>query len=190
MSKVLVFFAEGFEEIEGLTAVDLLRRAGVDTDMVSVTDDLYVTGSHKIRISCDKTLKETDFEGADFLVLPGGMPGTKNLEGCQELMGKLDIFNEKAHKGEDKHICAICAAPSIFAHRGYLKGKKACSHPSVEEQLKEGGADVLSQSVTVDGHIVTSRGMGTAMDFGLKLVELIKGADTAADIGKSIVYRV
>lgn len=109
MSRIGIFFAEGYEEIEALTVVDLVRRAGISIDMISVTEAGEVTGSHGITVKMDRTLAETDFSQLDMLVLPGGMPGTKGLEDCEALMEKLDEFYTSG-----KYIAAICAAPSIL----------------------------------------------------------------------------
>ena len=149
------FFAEGYEEIEALTVVDLVRRAGISIDMISVTEAGEVTGSHGITVKMDRTLAETDFSQLDMLVLPGGMPGTKGLEDCEALMEKLDEFYTSG-----KYIAAICAAPSIFGHRGYLKGRKATSYPDFESHLE--GADVTGAAAIVDGNVITGRGMGCA----------------------------
>jgi len=184
MSRVDVFFAEGFEEIEALTVVDLLRRAGIETDMVSVTKENYITGAHKISVKTDKTIEEVKFEEVDMIVLPGGMPGTLNLETCNKLSEQLVIFDH-----EKKLISAICAAPSILAHLGILKGRKACSHPSVENQLEEAGVEVTNASVEISDHITTSRGMGTAMDFGLAIVTRFSNEDVAKKIAQGIIYK-
>ena len=125
MAKAGIFFAEGYEEIEALTVVDLCRRAGVEICMISVTGNDSVTGSHGICVKMDALLKEVDFSGLDMLILPGGMPGTKNLEGCAPLMEQLDRFY-----ADGKWVAAICAAPSIFGHRGYLEGREAVCYPS------------------------------------------------------------
>ena len=119
MSKVCVFFGTGYEEIEALTVVDILRRAGIETDMVSVMDEQTVMGSHQIPVVMDKLLSEVDFDSVDVLVLPGGLAGTKNLEACEALMEQVDTFVK-----EGKTVCAICAAPSILGHRGHLNGKR------------------------------------------------------------------
>lgn len=182
MSKVLVFLAEGFEEIEALTVVDLCRRAGIKTDTVSVGTERLVTGSHKIPVQADVLLKEADFDGADMLVLPGGMPGTRNLEACDLLMEKLDEFYKKG-----KCVSAICAAPSIFGHRGYLRGRNACSYPGFEKELE--GAEVCEETVAVSEHVTTSRGMGTAMDFGLAIVERFCGRKKAEELAAAVIYR-
>lgn len=182
MSKVAVFFAEGFEEIEALTVVDILRRAAVEVDMVSIADKEYETGSHKITVKMDKNLTGYDFDAVDMLVLPGGIPGTPNLEACGPLMEKItEFYNNK------KYIAAICAAPSIFGHKGFLKGRKACCYPSFESHLT--GALVSENSVELDGNVLTSRGMGTAIDFSLAILEIFAGKQKADELAGKIVYR-
>lgn len=182
MSRIGIFFAEGYEEIEALTVVDLARRAGLTIDMISVNGDREVTGSHGISVKMDKIFSEADFDGLDMLVLPGGMPGTKNLESCQELMEKLDEF----YASKDKYVAAICAAPSIFGHRGYLKGRRATSFPDFEGHLE--GAEVTHGAAEVDGNVITGRGMGCAIPFGLAIVELFLGKNAADALAEKIVY--
>ena len=181
MSKILVFLAEGFEEIEALSVVDLCRRAGIGVDTVAVSDQKTVTGSHGIPVLADVLFEEADFDNADMLVLPGGMPGTKNLEACEPLMQQLDAFYKAG-----KCVSAICAAPSIFGHRGYLQNRNACSYPSFEKELN--GAKVSRESVEVSEHVTTSRGMGTAISFGLAIVERFCGGEKAQELAKAIVY--
>lgn len=181
MSKVCVFFAAGYEEIEALTVVDILRRADIDVDMVSVTGEKNVTGSHNITVQMDKLFEEVDFEQTDMIVLPGGMPGTKNLEAFLPLMEQVDDFYAKG-----KYIAAICAAPSIFGHRGMLQGKAACANPNFESHLE--GAEVKKEPAVVAGHIITSRGMGTAIPFGLAILEQLKGADAVNEMRGKIVF--
>ncbi|WP_026496078.1 DJ-1 family glyoxalase III [Butyrivibrio sp. WCD3002] len=183
MAKIAIFLANGFEEIEALTVVDLCRRAGLTIDMVSVTDSLQVTGSHGIEVKADKVIDELDFDAMDMLVLPGGLPGTTNLENTEKLMDNIRAFDSKG-----KFISAICAAPGVFGRAGLLQGKKACVFPGLEGELK--GADVQMSETTVDGHILTSRGMGTAMAFGLAIVERFCGKETADELGKKVVYRL
>lgn len=182
MKKLAVFFAQGYEEIEALTVIDICRRGGVETDMVSVTGEKEVTGSHGICVKMDKMFEELDFDNYDMLVLPGGMPGTLNLEAHSGLMAKVDEFCEKG-----KYIAAICAAPSIFGHRGILRGKRACSYPSFESHLE--GAEVTSGPVEVAGNVITSRGMGTAIEFGLGILGIFCGEEKAEEMAKAIVYR-
>lgn len=181
MSKVCVFFATGFEEIEALTVVDLLRRESIDTDMVSIMEDKTVEGSHHIPVVTDKLLKEVDFEQVDVIVLPGGGAGTKNLEACEALMEQVDAF-----AAGEKTVCAICAAPSILGHRGHLQGKKAIAYPGFEKELT--GAEVIYEPAVIDGKIITGRGMGCAVDFGLAIVEYLKGAEVKKELAKKIVF--
>lgn len=179
---VAVFFANGYEEIEALTVVDLTRRAGIETWMVSITGERKVTGSHGIEVSMDKTLEEVDFNEVEMIVLPGGMPGTLNLEACELLMEKVREFDKAG-----KYISAICAAPTVFGHLGLLKGKKACCYPGMEDGLE--GAEVTYDSIAVAEHILTSRGMGTAIDFGLQIIARFRGKDAADEMAKKIVYK-
>lgn len=181
MSKAAIFFGNGYEEIEALTVVDILRRAGITTDMVSITGEREVTGSHGITVHMDQLFEEVDFDSVDIIILPGGMPGTTNLEAYKPLMDKVDEFYQ-----QDKYIAAICAAPSIFGHKGILKGKKACSNPGFESHLE--GADVKQEPAVVDGHIITSRGMGTAIPFGLAILEQLAGEEAVVQMKQKIVF--
>lgn len=187
MSRIAVFLATGFEEIEALTVVDLCRRAGIEALTVAVTKEegenaCCVTGSHGITVKADMAFSEADFDGLDMLVLPGGMPGTRNLEACAPLMQKLDAFYKAG-----RCISAICAAPSIFGHRGYLEGRNACAYPGFEKELS--GAKVSVNPVEVSGHITTSRGLGTAIPFALAIVERFCGRDKAEELAKGVVYK-
>lgn len=182
MTKVYVFLADGFEEIEGLTVVDLLRRAGAEVTTVSINGTKKVCGSHNIRLEADALFEETDYSDAAILVLPGGMPGTKHL-GAHKGLTELLLKANEAGGG----IAAICAAPSVLGDLGILKGKKAVCYPGFEERLA--GADVQACSVVTDGNVTTSRGMGTAIDFSLELVKRLFGAEKAENLAKAIVYR-
>ena len=181
MSKVYVFLAEGFEEIEGLTVVDILRRAGVETVMVSIADAETVTGSHGITVKADTVFSMCDFEDGDLFVLPGGMPGTRYL-GAHE--GLTSLLKKKAAEG--KMLAAICAAPSVLGGLGLLNGHKAACYPGFEEKLT--GAEVTMDPVAVSGNFVTSRGMGTAIPFALALTARLTDEETAKNLGKSIIY--
>ena len=183
MSKVCVFLADGFEEIEGLTVVDILRRAGIETEMVSIMGRKEIRGSHGICVQADSLFEEADTAGADMLVLPGGMPGTLNLKAHEGLREALMSFDS-----QEKLIAAICAAPSILSELGMLKGRKACAYPSFEKSLDCG--EVLREPVVTDGHITTGRGMGAAIPFGLRLTSLLAGKEKAEEIRVSIVYNV
>ncbi|MDD2981592.1 MAG: DJ-1/PfpI family protein [Hespellia sp.] len=181
MKNVCVFLADGYEEIEALTVVDILRRAGIDTKMVSISDEKKVVSSHKIAVEADTTFDAMNFSETQMLVLPGGIPGTPNLQAHE---GLTDLLKEFYANG--KYIAAICAAPSIFGALGFLKGRKACSHSSREDKLE--GATVVRDSVVVSDHIIMSRGMGTAIDFALKMVEILDGQEKAEEISRAIHY--
>lgn len=181
MKRVCVFLADGFEEIEGLTVVDILRRAGVETETVSVMETKQIRGSHDILVEADKLFDEADIAGADMLVLPGGMPGTLNLKAHDGLKEQILSF-----AGQGKHIAAICAAPSILGELGLLKGKKACSYPSFEGQLDCG--EVVKTPAVTDGCITTGRGLGAAIPFALELTAILSGQEKAQEIKESIVY--
>lgn len=181
--KVYVFLADGCEEIEALTVVDLLRRAGVDTETISITEEQMIRGAHGIEIKADKLFDcEKCVEGA-MLVLPGGMPGTVNLGQHKGLADLLARF----HK-EGKYLAAICAAPTILAKLGMLERRHAVSYPAKEAELA--GAVIGKEEVAMDGHIITSRGLGTAIPFALKLIEVLQGSEAAELIRKSIVYQM
>ena len=179
MKKAYVFLADGFEEIEGLTVVDVLRRAGAEVEMVSVMDRKEITGAHGIKVEADRMIEEAG--EADLYVLPGGMPGTKYLEEYKPLTGLLTSFYQKGGK-----VAAICAAPGVFERLGFLKGRNATSYPSVMEQLTS--ARTSLEPVVVDGNVTTSRGLGTAIDFSLSLIRQLEGRAKAEEIAESVVY--
>ena len=182
MKQVCVFLADGFEEVEALTAVDLLRRARVYVDTVSITDDYKVHGAHGINVQTEDLFDEVDFTEFDMIVLPGGMPGTTNL---MQHPGVRKVVTAFAQAG--KPVGAICAAPMILEDLGLLQGKKATCYPSCEENLKS--AVLTGAPVTVDGNLITSRGVGTAIDFALELISALVGQEMANKIASEIVYK-
>lgn len=182
MSKAAIFLAEGFEEIEALTVVDICRRCGIAIDMISITEEGQVVSSHGVKVAADKVFSQAEFDTYDMLILPGGMPGTKNLEAHGPLMEQVDAFYKNG-----RYIAAICAAPSIFGHRGILKGRNACSYPDFESHLE--GASVTREPVEISDHVITSRGMGTAIDFGLAIAGVLGIPEKAEEIAKAIVYK-
>ena len=179
---VYVFLADGFEEIEALTPVDLLRRAGVEASTVSIYPDRKnVRGAHGIEVVADDTIDAADCDKEDIVVLPGGMPGTVNLLECPRLMDIVDAHNSKGGR-----IAAICAAPArILGSKGLLNGKEATCYPGLEELMT--GATPVTQTVVTDGNITTSRGLGTAVDFACELITLVLGKAKADEIRKSVV---
>ena len=176
-----IFFADGFEEIEGLTVVDMFRRAGISIQTVSISDSLTVTGSHDIKVQADCLLKDFDFNTVEMLILPGGMPGTVHL-GEDDTVSQ--VIREFAKEG--KLVAAICAAPSVLGQAGILNGKKAACHPGFEEKLT--GAEVFFSPVVCDGNVITSRGMGTAVPFGLAVARYFTDDATIEHVKAGLVY--
>lgn len=181
MSKLGIFMADGCEEIEGLTVVDIMRRAGIEIVMISISGKKEVTSSHKVTFLADATKDEVDFAKLDGIVLPGGMPGTLNL-GADETVTR--IVREFAAAG--KLVAAICAAPSVLGQESVLKGRKATCHPGFEEKLI--GAEWLEQPVVRDDNIITSRGMGTAIPFALEIVCYLLGQEAVQKVCAGLVY--
>ena len=181
MRSVYVFCADGFEEVEGLTAVDLLRRAGVSVTMVSIMGRTKITGARNISVNTDILIEDIK-EEADMLVLPGGMPGTNYLRDHE---GLAELLKKQYEAG--KWVAAICAAPSVLGNAGLLEGKKATCYPGVESKLT--GADFVTDPVAKDGNIITSRGLGTAIEFAAEIVAYLIDADAAKSLKESIVYK-
>jgi 4-methyl-5(b-hydroxyethyl)-thiazole monophosphate biosynthesis len=181
MSRIGIFMADGCEEIEGLTVVDITRRAGLEIETVSINGTKQVTSSHKVTFLTDTTKEEADFASYDAIVLPGGMPGTIHL-GEDETVGR--IIREFA--GSGKLVAAICAAPSVLGQAGLLQGKKATCHPGFEDKLT--GASCSADSVVIDGNIITSRGMGTAIPFALEIVRYFLDDAAVDKIKTGLVY--
>ena len=184
MSKVFAFLADGLEEVECLAVVDVLRRAGAEVTLVSVTGSREITGSHHIHFQADALFDETAAEEADVLFLPGGMPGTNTLKAHEGLKNAICKANKQGRR-----IAAICAAPSVFSGLGFLKDKKATSYPSFMEVIAKDGAQTSEDSVVVDGNITTSRGLGTAIDFALSIIEQLEGKEKADEVADSVVYK-
>lgn len=182
MAKIAAMLATGFEEVEALAVIDILRRADIETDMISISSCKMVTGAHNISIEADMLLEETDLEKYSGIFLPGGMPGTNNLDGCEKLCRAILDFDK-----EEKLLAAICAAPKVYGRLGILNGRKATCYPGFESYLE--GADVNRQErVVKDGHIITSRGMGTAIDLGLALVEEMTDKGISEELATAIQY--
>ena len=178
---VYIFLADGFEEIEGLTVVDMLRRADVQISMVSITGKKQVIGSHKIKVEADELFGESDYRKADMLIIPGGMPGTKHLAEHQELVTLLKQFNKEGRK-----IAAICAAPSVLGMNGILKGRNVTCYPGYEDKLTD--ALVTGNKTESDLNIITGKGMGVSIDFSLRIIETLKDKETAEKIAAAIQY--
>ena len=182
MGTVYVFFADGFEEIEAFTSVDVMRRAGLNVEMITVTPDEIVTGAHSVPVLCDKNIVNCDFFDADLILLPGGMPGAATLEKCDDLRRLILRFAE-----EQKPIAAICAAPMVLGKLGLLKDKKATCYPGFEQYLE--GAECLDEPAVVDGNIITGMGPGAAMDFVLAIVEKLVGKEKVDELVEAMCVR-
>ena len=182
MKKIGVFLAEGFEEIEGLTVVDILRRAGLDVVTISIMGKKEITGSHKICVIADALYEEVDVSELDGVVLPGGMPGTTNLGSHDGVNETIKSFAEKG-----KLVAAICAAPSVLGQAGLLNGKKAVCYPGFEDKLT--GAEVAYDEVVEDGNVITSRGMGTAIPFALCLTAYLINEQASKELAEKIIFR-
>ena len=179
--KAIVFLADGFEECEGLIVVDVLRRAGVETVMASAMEGLQIDSSRHIKVQADVMAADVDFDTVDLIVLPGGRLGTENL-------GANPLVVEKCREfAAEKHLAAICAAPSLLAALGLLEGKKATCHPDFEGHMK--GAELTGESVVADGNIITGQGLGASFDFAFKLVSILVGDEMVGQIKKAICYK-
>jgi 4-methyl-5(b-hydroxyethyl)-thiazole monophosphate biosynthesis len=161
--RLIVPLAEGFEEIEAVAIIDVLRRANIKVDIVGVEDEI-VAGRNGIKILCDKIISDVKPEDYDGIVLPGGNPGYKNLENNQQVINFIKYFNSKG-----KIIAAICAAPTILEKIGILEGKKATCFPSMKDKIR----NFVDEKVVVDDNIITSQGPGTAIEFALEIVKLL-----------------
>lgn len=225
--KAIVFMADGLEECEALITVDILRRAGVDTVMASVTGTREIEGSHHIQIKTDILAEDVDSDSADLIVLPGGRTGVEKLsrseivaEICRafamaqaETASRTEITSQTRtvdlietpnqtktsvqtktpdqagntnQTATGKYLGAICAAPSLLASLGLLKGRRATCHPDFEDRMP--GAELTGASVTTDGNIITGRGLGATFDFALELVRILAGSEASEQIRKAIVY--
>lgn len=182
--KAYIFLADGFEEVEALTVVDLLRRGGITCDMVSISDSLEIIGRSRIAVKADVMFEDCRFNDAVLLILPGGMPGTTYLARHKGLSA---LLLEKA-EDKDVYLAAICAAPTVLGGLGLLKDKKATCYPGMENELHCKEKSV--KKVVKDGRIITSRGLGTAVPFGLRLIEVLQGEERAQDVAEGIVFQL
>ena len=181
-ARVVICLANGCEEIEALTVADILFRAGVDFKLISINDTTDVISSHNVHIVADGIFADVDFDHTELIVLPGGMPGSNNLQAYKPLEEQILKF-----AGNGKKIAAICAAPKVFGALGLLRGKKACCHPGFEGELL--GAEVIMDHPAVkDGNIITGRSMGCAIPFALLLLEALEGRERAEEIARKIVW--
>ncbi len=178
--KIFIFLAEGFEEIEAIAPIDVFRRAGLDVTTISIEEDLIVYGAHKVGIQADQTFSQANFSGKYLIYLPGGMPGTTNLE---KHSGLRTLIEQQVTSGD--MVAAICAAPSILGQMGLLKGKEAISYPGFESLLT--GATISEDKIVKADNILTAKGPGVAIPFALKIVEELKGKKVAEEIASAMI---
>ena len=176
---IAILLADGFEEIEALTPLDVLRRAGLDVKTVAIGSKIAI-GSHGIPVVCDMNADEVNLADVSTVIFPGGMPGSLNLDAAEftnEIIASVQKRNGR--------IAAICAAPLILGRRGLLNGKNAICYPGFEKELI--GAKCVTDAVVTDGNVTTSRGMGTALAFAKELISLIKGKEEAEALSRAIM---
>jgi 4-methyl-5(b-hydroxyethyl)-thiazole monophosphate biosynthesis len=181
MARVLVPLAEGCEELEAVTIIDILRRAGVEVTTAGLTEG-PVQAAHGVTITPDTTLEAVMEQEFEMIVLPGGLPGSDHLDNDPRIHQLLNRLSEKGH-----HIAAICAAPKVLANAGLLAGKSATSYPGFLDQMDLPEVEVQLLPVVTDGKVITGRGPGTAMDFALQLVEELAGSDKRSEVEAALV---
>lgn len=178
--KIAVHLADGFEEIEAISIIDVLRRADIEVIVVSMTGKLEVAGAHQIKVIADAVFEAVDYNDLFMIVLPGGMPGASNLDAHVGLKNQIIQFNQ-----QNRPLAAICAAPMVLGNLGILKGKQAVCYPGFESYLKE--AEVLTVPVVESGNVITGRGIGTVLEFALAIVEKAVSAEKSGLIAKQIL---
>ena len=179
---IYVFLATGFEDIEALAPVDIMRRAGLEVQTVSITGERIVESAHGVGIVADLLLPDVDFSEAEMLVLPGGLPGSTNLDACQPLTAAI-----KRHFEAGGPIAAICAAPLVFGHLGVLQGRRATCYPGVETELK--GATYTAAIVEQDENIITGKGPAAAFEFGYTIVDFFLGEGASQPLRQGMIYK-
>ncbi|MBQ8454590.1 MAG: DJ-1/PfpI family protein [Bacteroidaceae bacterium] len=178
---IYVFLATGFEDIEAIAPVDIIRRAGLEVQTVSITGEHIVTSAHGVGIKADLLLADVDFSAAKMLVLPGGLPGSTNLDACKPLTDAI-----KQHYEAGGAIAAICAAPLVFGHLGLLQGCRATCYPGVSTELW--GADYSTALVEADGRIITGKGPAAAFEFGYTIVDFFLGEGASLPLRQGMIY--
>jgi len=181
MSSVILFLADGFEEIEALSVVDILRRGNVDIYTMSINDKSEVIGKSNIKVTADMVFNKNTALKAEMIILPGGGVGTENLKNSRDIIDIIKYFADN-----NKMISAICAAPSVLGINGVLKGYKAICYPGFEKVLD--GAEITDENVVCDRNIITSKGPGTAVDFALAVLKSLTGEECEKEVRKGLLY--
>jgi len=182
MIRILILLAPGFEEIEAVTVIDILRRSGIEVVTASIGRENLVEGSHKITLATDRNLDQIESEDFDGVFIPGGQPGTNNLKDDPRVLEILQVFYQK-----QKWILAICAAPLVLKEAGILKGRKHTSYPAEKKAFEPENYEEVN--VVRDKNIITSRGVGTALDFALTLVEVMKGKEPRDQLARKVLWK-
>ncbi len=180
MDQILIHLAEGFEEIEAVTIIDVLRRAGLKVITVSITGSLLVKGSHQIEIKADLLYEDVNYSTGNMIILPGGMPGAKHLNEHEGLKSRILKYHETG-----KYLAAICAAPLVLGNLGLLNGKRAVCYPGFEVHLI--GAEISGDPYMVDNKIITGRGVGAALQFSLEIVRILAGEERELQLRKALL---
>ena len=180
--KFYVFLGDGFETVEALGAIDILRRGKIDVCTVSINKERTVTSSHNIPVIADTVFDDNDYSDGVGLLIPGGLKGVENLEAHEGLSKLIDEYNE-----QEKLLTAICAGPSILGYKGLLNGKKATCYPCFEEELT--GAICNQAAVEADGRFITGKGMGVTIEFALAILEYLTDKDTADNVATTTMFR-
>lgn len=184
--KVVILFADGLEECEGLICVDLLRRAGLDVTIASISDHKEVVTSHQVTVMADALASDLDPASFDLCIVPGGLKGVNNLKASTVTTKFVTYFASAEGSAQGKQIAAICAGPSVLGVLGLLKGHKATCYPGFEDQLE--GAEFVKEPVVESGHIVTANGLGAAIPFALTLIKRLVSKDEADEVKSRIQY--
>ncbi len=182
MASVLIPLADGFEELEAVTLIDLLRRAGIIVTTASLSQQLTLKASRQVKLVADKLLDDVLEQDFDMLLMPGGQPGTSNLDADERIHALIKRLQQAG-----KYLAAICAAPMVLASAGVLDGKRATSYPGALDPQKWPDIDICDDPIVIDGSIMTSRGPGTAMDFALAIIELLTDKSTRDQVETSLV---
>ncbi len=180
MDQITIHLAEGYEEIEAITIIDVLRRAGLNVVTVSITGNLIVKGSHHIEVKADLLFDEVDYTKGKMIILPGGMPGAKNLNEHEGLRSQIIEYQKNG-----KYLAAICAAPLVFGNLGIMEGRRAVCYPGYEAYLN--GAEILALPYVVDNKVITGRGVGAALRFSLEIVRIMAGEEKAIQLRKAML---
>ncbi len=184
MKKVYIYLADGFEEAEALVPADMLRRAGIEAILVSITDNTIVTGARGIKVVADCVIADADIADADMIMLPGGYPGFENLANSVSVMEAIRFMSEN-----DRYIAAICGAPAIvLGKNGYLKDKRAVCYPGMEDDLN--CKHIYNNDVCIDGNIITAKAAACALEFAFAIIQCLCGDNVAEKVKKSVVYHV